>query len=338
MTPDAHPVPSPFAPAFITRLPVSAFAMVMGLSGLSLVWAKMAALGWLPGLAQWVAAGSGIAAFITFIKLALLYGRKWLVNPASVHEEWNHPVKSSFFAAISVSFALLGTVSLGLFAPLALPLWAIGAVLQVAVMLMVLNAWIHRESMQPAHASPVWFIPAVANVVIPLAGVRLGFLELSWWFFAVGMLFWGLLLTLVMARLLFVQPPLPDRLVPTLCIFLAPPAVGFLSWVLLSGQHADGRPLDVVGHLLFGLAIFFALFLVSQIRRFARLPFMLSWWAYSFPAAAFTTATLVYQSFVPAPGLTALAVVSAAFTSLLIGWLLVRTIVAVLRNEPQLVD
>lgn len=326
------------APTFTTRLPVSAFAMVMGLSGLSLVWARVNQLGWLPGLSGGVAAVAGLAALMTFIQLALLYGRKWLSAPAAVQEEWHHPVKSSFFAAIAVSFALLGTVCLSLYPPLALPLWSVGAVLQVVAMLMVLNAWVHRDNLQPVHASPVWFIPAVANVVIPLAGVPLGFLEVSWWFFAVGILFWGLLLTLVMARLLFVQPPLADRLVPTLCIFLAPPSVGFLSWATLTGQHADGQALDIMGRLFFGLAIFFALFLASQIRRFGRLPFTLSWWAYSFPCAAFTTACLVYQSFAPSPALTGLALLDVVFTSLLIVGLLVRTILAVLRNEPHLID
>jgi tellurite resistance protein len=323
---------------FFLSLPVSSFAMVMGLSGLSLVWARTASLGWLPGWAPLISGLTGLLAFAVFVVLAVLYAGKWSRNPKAVQEEWQHPVKSSFFAAVSVSFALLATVSFHLFSPLALPLWVVGSVLQVLAMIMVLNAWVHRETLAPVHASPVWFIPAVANVVIPLAGVRLGFVELSWWFFAVGILFWGLLLTLVMARLLFVQPPLPERLIPTLCIFLAPPAVGFLSWVLLSGQYADGRSLDVVGHLLYGSAIFFALFLLSQLRRFVRLPFYLSWWAFSFPVAAFTTATLVYQSFVPTIWMQTLAVGLVAFSTVLITWLLVRTVVAIVRAEPQLID
>lgn len=323
---------------FFTSLPVSSFAMVMGLSGLSLVWARTAALGWWPNWASTISAATGLLAFGVFVFLAVLYISKWSRQPKAVQEEWQHPVKSSFFAAVSVSFALLAAVSFHLFSPLALPLWVIGASLQVLAMVMVLNAWVHRETLAPVHASPVWFIPAVANVVIPLAGVRLGFVELSWWFFAVGLLFWGLLLTLVMARLLFVQPPLPERLVPTLCIFLAPPAVGFLSWIQLSGQYADGRSLDVMGHLLYGLAVFFAIFLVSQIHRFARLPFYLSWWAFSFPVAAFTTATLVYQSFVPTGWMQALAVGLVVFSTALIVWLFVRTLVALVRAEPQLID
>ncbi len=332
------PEPSPNPNPFLTALPISSFAMVMGLSGLALVWGRVANMGWMEGVAHSVAAGLAGLVGLTFLVLFALYARKWSRNHRQVAEEWQHPVKSSFFAAVSISFALVATVALGAFAPLALPLWLIGAVLQVLAMTMVVNAWVHRETMQPGHATPAWFIPAVGNVVIPLAGVRLGFLEVSWWFFAVGLLFWVVLLTVVMHRLLFVQPALPERLVPTLCIFLAPPAVGFLSWLQLTGQHPGSVELDGVGHGLFGIALFFALFLATQLHRFARLPFYLSWWAFSFPTAAFTTATLVYAQFVPTLAMTILAGVMVVVATTLILWLLVRTIVAVVRREPQLTD
>jgi tellurite resistance protein len=69
-----------------------------------------------------------------------------------------------------------------------------------------------------------------------------------------------------------------------------------------------------------------------------RLPFFLSWWAFSFPVAAFTAATLVYSRFVDSPWMTALAAFMLGLSTLLIIWLLLRTVVAVVRHEPQLVD
>lgn len=337
-TASANAPHQPLGNPFIDALPIGAFAMVMGLSGLALVWGKAANLGWLPGIADRVAPALALLDGLTFVVLLVLYFKKWARNHQRVYEEWQHPVKSSFFAAVAVSFGLLAAVALGAFAPLALPLWVIGAVLQIVAMIMVLNAWVHRENLQPPHATPVWFIPAVANVVVPLAGVRLGFLEVSWWFFAVGILFWVVLLTVVLQRLLFVQPPLPERLVPTLCILLAPPAVGFLSWIQLTGQHPGSVNLDAMGHVLFGLGVFFALFLLTQVHRFARLSFYVSWWAFSFPSAAFTNAAIVYAQFEPSLFNQALAAGMMALATLLIVWLFVRTVVAVARNEPQLVD
>jgi tellurite resistance protein len=323
---------------FFSNLPISAFAMVMGISSLALVWGRMANMGWLPGVAAPVALGLGALALLVFVLLFLLYAQKWARNHQKVYEEWQHPVKSSFFAAVSISFVLLATVALGLFAPLALPFWLIGASLQILAMIMVLNAWVHSESLQHGHATPAWFIPAVGNVLMPFTGAKLGFYEVSWWFFAVGILFWIVLLTVVLTRLLFVQPPIPERLVPTLCIFLAPPAVAFVSWVLLTGQHPGATELDVVGHILYGLGLFFAIFLASQAHRFARLPFYLSWWAFSFPVAAFAAATLLYSQFVPTPWMFVGAVFMSGLATVLIGWLFLRTIVAVVRNEEQLVD
>jgi tellurite resistance protein len=91
-----HVRPNPF----LSALPISSFAMVMGLSGLALVWGRVANLGWLPGLAGGVALGLSLLGGLTFAVLLALYIRKWARNHQQVYEEWQHPVKSSFFAAV----------------------------------------------------------------------------------------------------------------------------------------------------------------------------------------------------------------------------------------------
>lgn len=334
--PAAHVPPGPF----LTHMPIGSFAMVMGMSGLSLAWSRLGHTGFMPELSHAISAGVGVFAMAVFAVLLGIYAAKWSRNHKLVYDEWQHPIKSGFFAAVSISFALLGAVSTVHFPGIALPLWSIGAVLQVVAMIMVLNAWMHRETLQPAHATPVWFIPAVGNVVMPLAGVKLGMMEVSWWFFGVGMLFWLVLLTIVMHRLLFVQPPLPARLMPTLFIFLAPPAVGFLSWLLLTGQaQPSAMPLDMFGHLLYGLAFFFVIFLLSQVHRFAKLPFFMSWWAFGFPSAAFTSASLLYGQVVPSAWVVQIVgVLAVVATSVLIVFLSIRTLMAIVRNEPQFID
>jgi tellurite resistance protein len=189
--------------------------------------------------------------------------------------------------------------------------------------------------LQAAHACPVWFIPAVGNVVVPLAGVKLGYIEVSWMFFSVGLIFWIVLLSLVMYRLMFVQPPLPDRLKPTIAIFLAPPTVAFSSWLALTGLSPD-QALDPFGHILMGIAFFFTFFLITQFGRFAKLPFFMSWWAYSFPSAALTVATFNYALFVPAA--IYIAYISLCFTTILILGLFLRTLMAIHVKDPHWVD
>jgi len=122
---------------------------------------------------------------------------------------------------------------------------------------------------------------------VPIAGVDLGYVELSWFFMSVGLIFWLILLTLVMNRLVF-HDPLPERLQPTLVILIAPPAAGFLAWVKLTGG------IDHLAHILLNGGYFFGLIVAVQLPRILRLPFAMSFWALSFPVAALTIASLQY--------------------------------------------
>jgi tellurite resistance protein len=319
---------------FLAAPPVSAFAMVMGLSGLSLAWTKFSHVTEL-SYAQDFALAFGALAALVFVVLALGLLRKQIQQPEKLIEEWNHPVKSSFFGAISVGVCLLSAVIFNYSPTIAEFVWFFGAALHLIAMLAVLNAWVHRESLQVSHACPVWFIPAVGNVVIPLGGVKLGYIEISWFFFSVGLIFWLVLLSLVMYRLMFVQPPLPDRLKPTMAIFLAPPTLAFSSWVALTSQNGS-QPLDPAGHILIAIGLFFAIFLLTQFKKFAKLPFFMSWWAYSFPSASFTVALFNYAQFSPVA--IYLAYASIVFTTILISGLVVRTLLAIKMKDPQWVD
>ena len=319
---------------FLAAPPVSAFTMVMGLSGLSLSWTKFSTMSGL-SLAHDVGLGFGLLAACVFILLSLGLLRKQLQAPEKILEEWHHPVKSSFFAAISVGMTLLSAVLFPFSALGAEILWFASAGVHLLAILAVLNAWVHRENLQAAHACPVWFIPAVGNAVIPVCGVKLGHVEMSWFFFGVGLILWFVILVVMMYRLMFVQPGLPERLKPTMAIFLAPPSVAFVSWIALTNPLAD-KTLDPMGHVLIALALFFAAFLLTQFRFFYKLPFFMSWWVYSFPTASFATAMLGYATFVPEA--TLLAYVSLMTTTIIIVGLFIRTLMAIHMKDPQWVD
>ena len=143
---------------FLAAPPVSAFTMVMGLSGLSLSWTKLASLANWP-IANDVALGFGLLAACVFVLLSLGLLRKQFQAPEKILEEWHHPVKSSFFAAISVGMTLLSAVLFPYSHVGAEILWFASAGVHLLAILSVLNAWVHRENLQAAHACPVWFIP-----------------------------------------------------------------------------------------------------------------------------------------------------------------------------------
>lgn len=267
----------------IRYFPISFFAMVMGLTGLSIGWEKAQSILQLDlGISPWLV---GLSAGL-FILLASLYATKLALHGQSVLEELRHPVKLNFFPTISISLLLLSIAFLPLAPLVSRALWTAGASLHLLFTLYVVNVWIHHDHFQVHHMNPAWFIPAVGNVLVPIAGVPLGHPEVSWFFFSIGMLFWLVLMTIIFYRVLFHQP-LEERLMPTLFILIAPPAVGFIAYLRLA-QELDG-----FARVLYYSALFLTLLLFTQARRFLRLGFFLSWWAYSFPLAAFSIASMV---------------------------------------------
>ena len=308
--------------------PVSFFAMVMGLAGLTIAWEKTAALTVVSGaighLLLWVT-------LVVFVVLALLYLVKLLRYPGAVRAELTHPVKLAFFPAISIGMLLLAIAGQHHAPGVAAVGWRIGTVLHFMLMLYILNSWVNHSHYKIAHINPAWFIPAVGNVLVPIAGVGFGYIEVSWFFFSVGMLFWIVLLTLVFNRVLF-HDPLPIKLEPTLFILIAPPAVGFLSWVKLTGS------VEEVGRVLYYLALFFSLFLLTQVWRLAKLPFFLSWWAYSFPLAAITIASWVMHQQLGGVLFRYLAFFFLGLVTVVVAFLLVRTLQAVVGRKVCVPD
>lgn len=315
--------PADMTESRLAHYPVTFFAVVMGLAGLSLALdAAERALGWSGVLSG----GVYVATVAVFGVIAVVYVLKALRYPQEVVAEWRHPVRLAFFPAISISLLLIATAGLSHAPGLAEGLWLVGAALQAVLTIAVITGWIGARAFQHGHLSPAWFIPAVGNVVAPIAGAQLGHVELSWYFMSVGLIFWIVLLTLVINRLVF-HDPLPGRLQPTLVILIAPPAVGFVAWMQLVGEVGP------FAHILLNGAYFFTLIVAVQLPRILRLPFAMSFWALSFPFAAVTIASFVFAE---ATGSGAHRVIGAGLLAVLvgiIGALVLRTGQAIARRE-----
>lgn len=281
--------PSSKTENWLAHLPVSLFASVMGLGGWTLATIKAHQL-WASAWLGALSVALGVLTALVFLGLVLLYGVKALRHPQALRGEWNHPIKLAFFPAVSIGLLLLAAIFAALWPQAhrgAQLVWLLGSALHLSLTLAIISRWMHRDGYQIAHANPAWFIPVVGNIVAPLAGVELGFVELSGFFFAVGIFMWLPMLALILNRLFF-HPAMPPKLLPTLFILLAPPTLGMLSWLKLHGGVFDD-----FARLLYSFAVFTALLLLTQWPYFRKLPFALPWWALSFPLAAFTTATMV---------------------------------------------
>ncbi|MFW6258980.1 MAG: SLAC1 anion channel family protein [Halochromatium sp.] len=309
----------------LPNFPIAFFAMVMGLSGLTIAMDKaqhVFAIDLAFDLNLWMA---GATASV-FSLLLLIYLAKLAVYPRAVLEELRHPVKLNFFAAVSVSLLLLSIAFLPIAESISRPLWMTGASLHLLFTLYVISVWIHHEHFEVHHMNPAWFIPAVGNALVPVAGVPLGFVDVSWFFFSIGILLWGVLMTIIFYRLLF-HAPIPERFMPTLFILIAPPAVGFIAYIKLVGQ------LDPAAMVLYFSALFLTLLLFAQARYFVRLRFFLSWWAYTFPLAAISIASMLMFEQGHGDPYRWIGAGLLAILTLVVFFLLLRTLYAVFRHR-----
>ena len=307
----------------LKHFPITIMPTVMGLSGLAIVGLKFQhsfAVD-LP-LGQWL-----LYAVSAWFAVAMgLYLAKLVRYPEQVKEDFRHPIRVNFFPAISISLLLLsiGYLEGGFVGP-ARVLWLIGAPLHLVFLLSIMYGWFHN-SYHMHSFNPAWFIPVVGSILVPVAGVHLADPEISWFFFSTGVVYWIVLLAVLVNRIFF-HDPLPQKLLPTLFILIAPPAIGFIAYIKLTGS------LDPFARVLFYFGVFTALMLLTMVDVFRRTPFFVSWWAYTFPLDAFTISLYLMHNVTHGALFKQAALVMTVVTTLVILVVLVKTVRLALKGE-----
>ena len=308
---------SPHAP--LKHLLPGWFALVMGLTGLSLAWHRAVPL--MGEAAVGVSRGVGALAALAFGLLAVATLLRFWHHPEAWAEDRRHPVRHTFIATLPISVILLASVVVAQQGPSRpmLLLWGAGAAAQLFVTLWVLARWLRGNGPGGFHWSsitPALFIPFVGNALVPLAGVPLGQADWSAAQFGVGLMFWPVVLVLNVVRIAL-QGLWPERLLPTAFVLIAPPAVVGLSAAQL------GAPPPVIW-ALWGMALFSLLWVGTLAQRIAGLPFGLTHWGMSFPLAALAALTLRLSE--PGSAMAALGIGLLALVTLLVAGLLLGTL------------
>jgi len=270
-------------PAFVARVPAAFFAIVLGISGLGTSWHAAAVL-W--GVPAGVGDGLMTVAAAMWLILALLYAAKWAWAREAALAEWRHPVLCCYVGLVPVAtlFAALAVRPYAL--GLARGLFLVGGVGQVAFSV-GRTGGLWTGGRDPLATTPVLYLPAVAGgFALSIAAGAFGHATLGTFAFGAGLFSWLALESVVLHRLL-VHTPLAVPLLPTLGIQLAPPVVGCVAYLGLTGGAPDRFALALLGYGLLQ-----ALVLVRLLPRLRAQPFAPSYWAFSFGVTALATAPI----------------------------------------------
>lgn len=306
----------------LKNFPIMMYAIVMGLSGLSLVYLKAYEVF---GFSKLLALTFVWIDVIVFVVISGFYIAKIFKHFEDVKAEFAHPVRVNFFATFSISLLLLSAIFNALHVSIGVYFWYIGTILQAFMTFYCLSFWINKN-IQINHSSPAWLIPVVGNVIVPLGGVEFVSADVLYYFFTIGMFFWVILLSILLNRMIF-HNQMPQKFLPTMFILIAPPSVGMVSYLNITHSF------DMVALGLYNIALFFSLLLLFMLKNFLKLQFFISWWAFTFPVAAMSVASMVAYLNTQKVFYEIFSYLSIISTSVVIIIVTIATIKSIFKNE-----
>ncbi|WP_082491569.1 SLAC1 anion channel family protein [Pedobacter sp. Leaf194] len=305
--------------SFLEFLPVSLFGGIMGLCGLTFSW-RLAEKAW--HINTFCSEVIGMLALSCFIALSIAYILKIMKYPSLVFSELKHPVQACFFATMIVSLLLIPGV-LFLYLPvISKILWLVGAILIFFFAIFILRKWLdNQQTLQSA--VPVWILPVVGTLDVPIVGLHLGIpeaKEICTMFFGIGLIFSIILMVIVLSRLLF-QAQLSKDIQPTLLILTAPFALAYTCYIQIQGKG------DLASATMFYFNLFLFLILSGKILLLPKTcPFKVSWWSVSFPLTAVTVTCFNYASTSVFFLHRLISIILLAITTLIIIYLFIQTV------------
>lgn len=276
--------------SFNLVVPASFFGMVLGLVGLGDCW-RVASIAW--GYSHAIDEVVMAVAFVVWLIVMALYIGKWLWARDEAIAELNHPVQNCFIGLSGVA-TMLAAVSIsppratGL--PLALAI--VGGVITLAYgVYFTARQWMGERELETT--APGLYLPTVAgNFVTAFVAAYFGYETLGELFLGAGMLSWLALESLILNRMTFFKG-LPPPLRPAMGIMLAPPVVGCLAYLFVTGGLSGDEP-DLFAQALLGYGLLQAVLLLRLLPWIAVQPFGASYWAFSFGVTALSFDAIVF--------------------------------------------
>jgi tellurite resistance protein len=265
-------------------VPAAFFGMVLGVIGLGNGWrAAHQAWAW----PDWPGEAAMLLGAAIWLLLMACTAAKWLLAPQVARAELDHPVQCCFVGLIGVATMLVAGAVLPYARLPAECLYGAGAAFTYGFLIWR-TGLLWQGGRAPETTTAVLYLPAVAgSYVTGTVAAALGWSGFGQMAFGAGLFSWFAIESVLLARLLTAQP-LALALRPTLGIQMAPPAVGAVCYLAVSGTAPD-----LLARCLFGYALLQALYLVRLSPWIAEQPFGAGYWAFSFGATALASTAVI---------------------------------------------
>lgn len=300
-------------------LPIATFDSVMGFAALSDSW-RTAHGDY--GLALGVSDVIAAVAVIAFLLLVVSYAIKWIRDSACVASEFNGSDYGASFASFLMSVVLVSGVIAPLTLPLARAMWCVGAAGSVAFLCLVVTRWV-RHQPRLCTITPLWLVPVVALMEVPIPLSSLGWGPLPEISLAIATAGFCLALPLLMLSIVRASQcsPVPDGKKPSMLVAVSPFALGVINVMDFPDR------LQPLNQLLYLSMILVVIILVTRLSRLpARSSFKLSWWVGSFPLASSSLAAIRFAESNPTTVTNSIALALLIFATVVTAALLVLTL------------
>ena len=259
------------------RIPLNTFAIPFALAGLASVWEEglhVLTVSTATAQVMWVAVA------ISLVGLLIAHTIRGHASGDSLLSQLKNPAQGPLAALVPIVGMLLGDHVATVWPVLGHIISFTSMAVTFGFAAWLLSFWM-RGHLEPAFVHGGYLLPTVAAALIAaIVAARAGLMDLAFGAFAGGLFFWVIFFILVSVRLA-VGPALPAALVPTQAILAAPPAIGGIAWLAITGEKPG---LVFAGFLT--ITVLMAAVQLLWLPRYVALPYTLGMWSFTFPVAA----------------------------------------------------
>ncbi len=297
------------------------FAAVLGFGGIALASVLITQIfdaAWLKPLAM-------ILVYFNFVLLLYVFAI-WLLRAILYFDgliaELKHPVVAGFHSLmpaavimISINFSKLGLpLSLWQYQTIAVVFWVIGAVFEIIFLTLTLYYLIINEKMNVNFMNGGWLVPPVAALLTTIGGLNIvlfissvpvasNLLWINYFFFGAGVFIFFLLAFSIFTKIFFAEK-LDPKVFPSLWIMMVPFSLMALCLSLFAETTGLFLPdfknaltgiCLLLNPMLIGIGVWLLILLMLLSLYYfknIKVPFGPGWWAFIFPTASVSIASL----------------------------------------------